>query len=326
MSNKPKYRLKDGAEKQATKNAASEQPVYKTEEMLKQEARERLADQQKLEAAKPPMSVRKKKLDNYFYHYKWHTIIACVGAFMLFFLLRDTLFRPKPDLTLIVATSRYIMQSETDAVQAALANYAGDINGDGRVLVNMDTINVPITSMLEEINNGDGPQEMEDYIDMGSGADPEMLQASIMKLMAIVAAGSDQLFLLDDELYDYLTAMAGPSPESGDGTNGSSSGAGGENVAGGGESGDGGAESPSQADVWLSEYSIFEPLGLAESFGLCDDRLAIKDTVLADEPGFEYLGELAFSLRPPPNNSQKNLDYYTACMQLLKAISEAEAG
>ena len=326
MGEKMKYELKEGSERNKNKQSEPETPIFKTEEMLKQEAHERLAEQNRLDALKPPPSVRRSKFDNYMYHYKWHTIISIIGAILIVFLVRDTLFRPKPDLTLVIAASRYLMQTETDALQAALGKYVGDINGDGRILVNIDSIHLPIASILEDagggINSfggedgsdgsgGDNAQQNEtESFDAASISDPEMIQASMMKLMAIIAAGTDTLFLLDDDLYVYITGMAGPPIEDEDISNGN-----GADVQSGVSN-----PTPEETDA-LSDYALFESLvDIPGASGILRDRLAIKDTLLMDEPDFDYLGELAFSLRPPLNAKKDNIEYHALCIELLKSI------
>jgi hypothetical protein len=303
MSDKQKYKLKDGSEKKVDKEGAAEQPVFKTEEMLKQEARLRLAEQDKLIIEKSPKTERGKKIDNYFYHYKWQTILGGIGLILLIFFIRDTLFRPKPDITAVVATSRYIAQYETDALQAAMEKYGGDLNGDGKVLVNLDMINLPIAAVIEDIAGEERDVGEDGSLGMASGIDPEMVQASMMKLMAIIAAWNDPLFLMDDDLYTYINEMSGPSDP---------------------DNGEQASTASGEADTGenLPDYAIFEPLGdIPGASGPFKDRLAIKDTILASEEGFEYLGDLSFSVRPPPNSNQKNIDYQANCVQLLRNIA-----
>ena len=351
MSLKKGYELKDGNAKK--KDAPVEQPVFKTEETLKQEARERLAEEERRSASLPPRSERRVKYDNYMYHYKTQTIVAIVGVILLAFFLRDTFFRTQPDLTLIIASARYVPQYECDALKDALEKYIGDVNGDGKVLVNLDVINLPTVGMAyggyggapavgvnvgetpaangtsaggaeaengmaaggAEAENGAPPdgtaQDAADigYSAMSSGIDPEMEQASSMKLMAIISAWSDPLYLLDDSLYYYLLAMSGPAPED-DAID--------ANVSGGESGGgDGGAFLPQQEN-WM-----FEPLsGIPAAFGEFGDRLSISDTVLISTPGCEDMGGFSFSLRPAPNAKQKSIDYQAACMRLLEDIAQ----
>ena len=305
MNDKQKFKLKDGTEKSPDKKKeakTAEQPVYKTEETLKQEARDRLAEQERIEAQKPPQSERGKKIDNYIYHYKWHTIIAVIGLFLIIFFVRDTVFRPKPDLTVVVATSRFMAQSENDALQSALERIAGDFNGDGKILVNLDSINLPIASMMDSVGE---TAEDDALYDFGTGNDPEMMQASMMKLMAVISAASDPLYLLDDDLYEYITAMSRPAED--------------ESAGGAGAAADAASASSDVPDDYAIFQSIWDIPGASGTYG---DRIAIKDTVLASEPGFEYLGDMAFSVRPPQNANQKNIDYQEFCVQILRTLSK----
>jgi hypothetical protein len=191
-------------------------------------------------------------------------------------------------LTVIVATSRFLAQSETEGLTAALAKNIDDFNGDGKKIVNLDTINLPLDVALGAEDGG------EDSLANLSGVDPEMMQASMMKLMAVVAAWTDPMYLTDDILYDYMAAMSGDYDD--------------DDRPGGGE-------------ARQSGYSLFVPLeGVRASFGPNNDRLAIKDTILAEEPGLEYLGEIAFSLRPPQNHSEKAVKYQEYCAQILRSL------
>ena len=211
------------------------------------------------------------------------------------FFIRDTVFRPKPDLTIIFATTTYVSQRESEALKAALERKIGDFNGDGRVLVSLDEISLPISAMIETAGgNADGESAVN-----FTGADPEMMQASSMKLMAVIAAGSDPLFLLDDGMYAYISGMSGPSPED--------------------------YESKEITPEIMAEYAIFEPMpDIPGSFGPFGDRLAIKDTVLAADPELERIGELAFSVRPALASNKKNAAYQAFCVQALKLLASGQ--
>jgi len=298
MSGKIQYDPKKGGAVGA-KKAEENKPEYKTEEMLKQEARERLTEQARIEAAQPPKSERSKKIDNFFYHYKWHTILIITAVVVAAFFIRDLFFRSKPDLSLVVASSRFLLTSETDALQAELEKYATDFNGDGKIVVNLDNIHLPLA---EARSAGSADQAAGEAVLMQDGVDPQVMQASAMKLMAIIAAGDDLLFLADDEIYSYMLAMGNPqTPDDYDYFD----------------------ESADAAYLEITpEFAVFETLeGFDAAFGPFNDRLAIKDTVLADVPGMEYIGDLAFSLRPPQSSKQASLDRSEFCKQLLSALT-----
>jgi len=302
MSIKKGYDLKDGTTKKSASKNEAEQPVYKTEETLKREARARLEEQEKLRAAIKPESERKKKYDNFLYHYKWHTIAVVAGVILLAFFLRDTLFRTSPDLTLIIATARYVSQAETDGLQAALKKYMPDLNGDGKISVQFDSIYLPLTALT-----GEGAQEGDAFSAAMSGADPEMIQASMMKLMAITAAWSDPLYLLDDAMYDYLAGMSGVElPESAES-----------------ETEPAGAAKSRESPADPGGGALFVTLGqIPAAFGYFGDRLSIDDTLIISEPDCEMLGDLSFSLRPAPNEKQKSVEYQEYCKRLLESLAK----
>ena len=290
----------------------AEAPAFKTEEMLKQEARERIAEQEKLQAA-IPRSERRVKYENFMYHYKWHTIAIAAAVIFALFFIKDTLFRVKPDITIVVATARYFSSDESDALIAAVAKHINDFNGDGKIVVQLDPINVPsAAAIVNSRANAAAPESSAPATGVPesgtpesgglmAGVDPEMEQASIMKLMAIVSAWSDPLFLTDDPLYDYLLRMSAPS----------------EPDAAAGQTPQGSQGNARTA----ADSSLFVSLGgIPGASGAFGDRLAVKDTLLMDEPGCDELGDLSFSLRPPANEKQRSVSYQEFCMSLLKAI------
>ena len=75
--------------------------VFKTEDQLKAEAKARIAAEQAQLDAAAPKSERQKKRENFWYHYKWHSIGGAFLALLLVFFLRDFL-QPRPDVTLIM--------------------------------------------------------------------------------------------------------------------------------------------------------------------------------------------------------------------------------
>ena len=284
-----KITLKEGSSAVAPVRPEAAESVPRTEEMLKQEARERLEQQAKLEAEKPPVSDRRKKLDNFFYHYRLHTVLAVIGVLMLAFFLRDTIFRPKPDLTVIIASSRFITQIETDALQEALVSVIGDFNGDGKVLVSMDSIYLPLGDITRMLNGG---QDADDEPFVSGVNDPEVIQASSMKLMAVISAGTDPLYLLDDELYIYISMMTGAADQWVEGD-----------------------------DIPVPDHAIFETLaGMPNVSGFFDDRVAIKDTFLADVPELEFIKDMTFSVRFP-QSKESSIAYQAFCLQMLRDIA-----
>lgn len=162
---------------------AEKQPQgYKTEEELKREARERKVQEDKLAAARPKTQSQKKR-ENFWYHYKWHTIIAVVLVITGAFFIKDTVFRTMPDATVIMVSSSYIMPESIEKISSAIEEKAEDFNGDGKVYILIDSIMVD-----------SGEQGMQDM-------------AGQMKLSAVFAAGSEPIFLLDEASHRYIVQL-----------------------------------------------------------------------------------------------------------------------
>ncbi|MDR1060832.1 MAG: hypothetical protein LBL83_06410 [Clostridiales bacterium] len=322
------------------KKRADENVVYKTEEMLKQEALKRVAEEARIEAAQPPLSPKRKKWDNYWYHYKWHTIGGAALAVLVIYFVQSVVFQVKPDITIVFASSAYVPQESIDALCAAVESGISDRNGDGKVLVQADFTYLP-TVPGADVQGADGAggadaaggadsadaadgagsgsagdqawagaeagagaaagtgaEAEADIFAGGMAADPQMEQASIMKLMAVTAAGADPLYLVDDALYNYFARMAAPTEYDGEGQ-------------------------PLPSDGGdIEQYSMFEPLdGVAGASGPLGDRLPLEATSLFGEPGCEQLGGFSFALRPPSNGKDETVSYQSFCLEMLKSVA-----
>ena len=169
---------------------------YKTEEVLKEEAKARAA----AAAKAPPPSPGRKKAENFWYHYKWATLGGAVALCLAALLLRDLFFRTSPDATIIVVTQEFLHTDEITALETALGEILPDRNGDGKQVAVVDYINLPANE--QEAN---APETQDQVPNLGG----QMDYASVMKLTTVMAAGMDPLFLVDDSTYDYLSGMAG---------------------------------------------------------------------------------------------------------------------
>jgi len=155
---------------------------YKTEEQLKQEAKARR--EQAAKAPQKPKTKAQKKRENFWYHYKWQTVGALLAATLAVFFLRDTVFRTKPDLTVIMITSAFFDQDEIERLTHAIEDVAEDFNGDGKIMASIDYMFMP------------ADEEFQDY-------------ATHMKMVAVLSASADPVYLLDEEAFVMLMAMSG---------------------------------------------------------------------------------------------------------------------
>jgi hypothetical protein len=163
--------------------AGKRQEEYKTEEQLKREAKAR--SEAEANAAPRQVSERAKKAENFWYHYKWHSIAAAALVFLGAFFVRDVFFRPRPDAVVVMVTELPFASDSIDRLEAALIELAPP-NEKGKKLVAVDYIN---------------------FSPANEAAMSEMAMATQMKLMAVMAAGTEYVYLLDEGAYGYITRM-----------------------------------------------------------------------------------------------------------------------
>lgn len=261
--------------------------LYKTEDELKALAKQQAEEQALAQEKKPPVSEAKKKRENFWYHYKFHTIGAVVGVAMIAFFLRDTLFATKSDFTVVVATGTPVSQESLDSLQAALEAVAEDRNGDNKVQVSLDYIYVPPELSEEEL----AQLSEEEKLMQGGQQD----YATTMKLTTVVAAGIDPIYLVDDHLYEYFQRMATPTELD--------------------EYGE-----PIEQEV-EEDATIFLPLDVADATGPSGDRLPFPSTSLAGADDCEPFQEMTFCLRPDLSRKGKEAEYYNYCQDLLLSLA-----
>ena len=121
----------------------------------------------------------KEKWDNYWYHYKAATWGGLVAAVLVVWLVKDLFFAAKPDLTLNIATEISLSAINSE-MQEDIHPYISDYNGDGKLL-----------ALISETP-------------VGESDDPQMVFAYQQKFIAVLAAGDELLFLLDQEGYDVI--------------------------------------------------------------------------------------------------------------------------
>lgn len=123
---------------------------------------------------------KKEKIVNWFHYYKWWLLGGAAALVVLISLLRTMLGVGvvKPDYSFGVITSFPLPKGTSEALETALENVAQDLNGDGKVHVEIVTF---VT--------GDGADE-ETAMYFGS--------AAMVQLQANVMAADSHFFLMED--------------------------------------------------------------------------------------------------------------------------------
>ncbi len=87
----------------------------------------------------PPKTV-KGKWQNFWYHYKWPTLIIGFLAVAAAFVVWQTSTTVKPDYTISLLTVEAVDPVATEQLRQELTKYARDVNGDGEISVVMEAL------------------------------------------------------------------------------------------------------------------------------------------------------------------------------------------
>ncbi len=126
----------------------------------------------------PVVYTKKQKRQNWWdYNFKW-VILGIVAAIALGFLVYDMFFRPRADYEVAVVSASVPPEETQDALKARIAEYGEDLNGDGKVLVDL---------IVYEMN-----------FDAAAYVDPQMAEAATTRLTVDLSSGDVYLVLLQD--------------------------------------------------------------------------------------------------------------------------------
>ena len=124
----------------------------------------------------------KEKWDNYWYHYKLVTWLAVFVVFVVGWFVKDIFFGEKYDLVINIA-SKYTFSAINEEMGSDAAQYAEDYDGNGKKSVQVNEMQV----------NYDG-----------TGGTNQTTMVGEQKILAVLNAGVDLVFILDKQTYDQL--------------------------------------------------------------------------------------------------------------------------
>lgn len=93
-------------------------------------------DPRPIEQPKTP----KSWLENFWYHHKVGTLIGAFGLVVLTVLIVSMVTRVTPDYKAVMVTENGLLPDEVTYLEEILAQYGEDINGDGKVVVNINNL------------------------------------------------------------------------------------------------------------------------------------------------------------------------------------------
>lgn len=94
---------------------------------------EELKPREKAEEPQTPQG----KWENFWYHYKWPVLGGLFLAVTLTVMVGQLFFRDTPDYQVMLMTESAYLDSELQLMENLLANYGEDLDGDGKVEVNV---------------------------------------------------------------------------------------------------------------------------------------------------------------------------------------------
>lgn len=84
----------------------------------------------------------------FWYHYKWWFLLGVFLVCLIIFVTVESVMAEDYDMTVVFGQSGEITEQQAQAVLDAIAPAVGDLNGDGRVLLNYVSVNL-VDSTLE---------------------------------------------------------------------------------------------------------------------------------------------------------------------------------
>ncbi len=125
----------------------------------------------------------KAKLENFWYHYKFHTIVVLVIVITLAVSITQCSTKTDYDYKIIIAENKVQLTSmQLDLMQKELAKYGEDLNGDGAVNV-----------LLVDCTMGNSSTTQQEYM-----AKQQRLQTMIMSDTSVM------MFITDEERYNFI--------------------------------------------------------------------------------------------------------------------------
>ncbi len=127
---------------------------------------------------------RNKKWENYWYHYKWHTICGIFLAFCLLIYIGDLLGKEDFDLNVVYVSRSYTVYEQDEELQKRLEKYVPDYDENGEVNVKLYNYTIP-----EE------PTSQEEY---------DQQIAMLTRFQVEISDGNTFLYIFDEDMFEYF--------------------------------------------------------------------------------------------------------------------------
>lgn len=148
-----------------------------------------------------------KWLDNYWYHYKWVTLVTVFFVTVFSVLTAQMLTKEKPDATVLYGGPATLTASQTADLQLCLKSaLASDYNGDGKKIVELESIVLMTEEQLDEAK--EQAAEDSNILIYSSKA----LTDNQTTFAQLLMSGEQVLLLVDPEQYPDIRDSGGIVP------------------------------------------------------------------------------------------------------------------
>ncbi len=170
-----------------------------TDEVSESAAARRLRALGQNEEARPAIEVSHVGFwENFWYHYKWPTILTVIGVAVAVVCILQLLGKESPDVYVMYAGPGYLTSHEAEDVRSAFRQIMEDYNGDGERGVMLTDINYLSPEQIAEKKAKAEAEGVDLIIDnSGNAAAYERFETEIM-------AGESVVLLLDPALYGFV--------------------------------------------------------------------------------------------------------------------------
>ena len=129
----------------------------------------------------PPREYTKKEKAANWWHYHWMAVVVAVLAVVFgVWIIKDTVFQTRPDVQVAYVGTSDLPTDTVTALQDALTPFCSDLNGDGKVVVQVDSYTV-------------------DFDAANESTDAYYQMAGVTRLSAeLSSGGKTYIFLLED--------------------------------------------------------------------------------------------------------------------------------
>lgn len=134
------------------------------------------------------------KWDNFWYYHKWHIVLGVAAVLVVVWLTVSTLQTVKPDYTVGMLTQKTYPEAMLDSFSKEIAKYGKDLNGDGKVVVQIVQYSLPVqtSSGADSLSSVSSQRQ-----------DVQMLQVYQAKFVADLTSGTSMIFITDNESFQH---------------------------------------------------------------------------------------------------------------------------